>query len=46
MVLAASLCSFGSSRVDIQEENPNFQYGKPQALVAASVLIVSFTGEL
>ena len=43
VVLAVSLCSFATHN-HLEEDNPNFQYGKIQALVASSVLIISFSG--
>lgn len=42
VVLAMSLCSFATHN-QLEEENPNFQFGKPQAWVASSVLIISFS---
>lgn len=43
VVLSSCLCAFATHN-HLEGDNPNFQYGKLQALVASTVLIVSFTG--
>nr|CAH0112507.1 unnamed protein product [Daphnia galeata] len=42
VVLSSCLCAFATHN-HLEGDNPNFQYGKLQALVASTVLIVSFT---
>ncbi|XP_046451325.1 integral membrane protein GPR155-like isoform X2 [Daphnia pulex] len=42
VVLSSCLCAFATHN-HLEGDNPNFQFGKLQALVASSVLIVSFT---
>lgn len=43
LILAVSMCNFATTpTVSLAAENPNFKYGKTQALVAASVLVISF----
>lgn len=44
VVLSSCLCAFATHN-HLEGDNPNFQFGKLQALVASSVLIVSFTGK-
>lgn len=42
VVLSSCLCAFATHN-RLEGDNPNFQYGKLQALVASTVLIVSFS---
>lgn len=45
LILAVSICRFATRpSVSLGTENPNFKYGKTQALVATAVLVISFLG--